>query len=193
VISSNVSDSEATLGIQMKEMLKELVTVGEVGRPHGLLGSLRARSIVSSPNRFAELAKVFFELPSGQQDCFTIRHVRAQKSTCIITLEEINSIEQAVVWVKAKIKIPKDCLEVLPAGQYYHFDLVGMEVLTETGSSIGTLEDILPTGSNDVFVVKQHGIEHLIPGTEEIVRHIDVEHKRMVIRPIEGLLAYDEM
>lgn len=171
--------------------MSDLVTIGEVGRPHGLVGDLKVRPMVDDPDRFGGLRQVILEAEDGQRGTFTIRRVRNQNAGYIVSFHEITSIEQAALWARAEVKIPQDALETLPAGRYYHFDLMGMEVFTESGACIGTIEQIFPTGSNDVFVVKQQDVEHLIPGTEEIVRHVDVEQKRMVIRPIEGLLTHD--
>lgn len=171
--------------------MNDLVTIGEVGRPHGLAGELKVRPMVDASDRFSRLKHVILEAKDGRQARFTIRRVRNQKEGYIVSFRELTSIEQAALWTRAEVKIPQDALETLPEGRYYHFDLVGMDVFTERGACIGTIEDIVPTGSHDVFVVKQQDIEHLIPCTEEIVRHVDVEQKRMVIRPIEGLLTHD--
>lgn len=171
--------------------MSDLVTIGEIGRPHGLAGELKVRPVVDDSERFSRLKHVIVEAADGRRAQFTIRRVRSQKAGYIVAFHEITSIEQAALWARAEVKIPQDALEALPDGRYYHFDLVGMDVFTESGACIGTIEDIVSTGSHDVFVVKQQETEHLIPGTEEIVRHVDVTQKRMVIRPIEGLLAHD--
>ena len=171
--------------------MNDLVTIAEIGRPHGLAGELKVKPIVDASDRFSRLKHVVVEAADGRRARFTIQRVRNQKAGYIVSFHEITSIEQAVLWARAKVKIPQDALETLPEGRYYHFDLMGMDVFTESGASIGTIEDIFSTGSHDVFVVKQQDTEHLIPGTEEIVRHVDVEQKRMVIRPIEGLLTHD--
>ena len=171
--------------------MNDLVTIGEIGRPHGLAGEVKVKPIVDSSDRFSKLKHVIVEAADGRREQFTIRRVRNQKAGYIISFHEITSIDQAASWARAEVKIPQDALESLPDGRYYHFDLMGMEVFTESGACIGTIEDIFATGSNDVFVVKQQETEHLIPGTEEIVRHVDVAQKRMVIRPIEGLLTHD--
>ncbi|MBQ26796.1 MAG: 16S rRNA processing protein RimM [Nitrospiraceae bacterium] len=182
----------ASVGVN-EENTNNLVTIGETGRPHGLAGELKIRPIVDNPNRFAKLHHVILEAPDGRRARFTIRRIRNQNAGCIVSFHEVTSIEQAALWVRAEVKISQDALETLPDGEYYHFDLVGMDVFTESGACIGTIKDIFSTGSNDVFVVKKQDIEHLIPSTEEIVRHVDVKQKRMVIRPMEGLLEHDEV
>ena len=58
---------------------------------------------------------------------------------------------------------------------------------------MGILEEILPTGSNDVFVVRKDGREVLIPATDEVVVRVDLREKIMVIHPLEGLLSEDDL
>ncbi len=166
----------------------DLVTIGEVGRTHGLAGELKVRPIADTPDRLDGLEQLILEAEDGRVGTFTIQGVRHQGQWLIVSFHEISSVEQAQPWVRSMVKIPMDRLENLPEGEYYHFDLIGMEVVTETGARLGAIEDIIPTGSNDVFVVRHENEEYLIPSTEEVVRQVDVAQKRMVIRPMEGLL-----
>ena len=169
--------------------MSDLVMIGETGRPHGLAGALKIRPVTNVPNRFAGLRRVILESEDGRQTWLTIRRVRTHSSWSIVSFHELTSLEEAMLWTRAKVKIPQETLGILPDGQYYHFDLLGMNVFTESGRCIGAIDEIVPTGSNDVFVVTQQNVSHLIPSTEEVVRHVDVRGKRMVIRPIEGLFS----
>ena len=188
---SNAAVMSPAFHMVTEEDMNDLVTIAVIGRPHGLAGDLKVRPVVDAPDRFVGRLNVILEGKDGRRVRFTIRRVRSQNAWRIVSFHEMTSIEQASFWVGGEVKIARDALELLPDGEYYHFDLVGMEVFTEGGLCIGMIEDIFQTGSNDVFVVKHQETEHLIPGTEEIVRYVDVARKRMVIRPIEGLLAHD--
>jgi 16S rRNA processing protein RimM len=66
-------------------------------------------------------------------------------------------------------------------------------VKTEGGVFLGILKEIIPTGSNDVFVVRKDGQEVLIPATDEVVVRVDLREKTMVIHPLEGLLSEDDL
>ena len=70
---------------------------------------------------------------------------------------------------------------------YYWFDLIGIEVYTKTEEFLGRIESILETGSNDVYVVKKHEKEVLIPALKSVVLEIDLEHKLMQVDLPEGL------
>lgn len=74
-----------------------------------------------------------------------------------------------------------------PEPNYFVRDLDGCEVLTETGESLGLLKDVLPTGANDVFVVRKDEREYLVPALKDVVLKIDLESRRIVVRLPPGL------
>ena len=86
------------------------------------------------------------------------------------------------------IQIPQEDALPLPEGRYYWFELIGMEVFTEEGEQLGTIVDIVETGSNDVYVMKHGKKEVYIPATAEVVKEIDRYGKRMVIHLMDGLM-----
>ena len=83
--------------------------------------------------------------------------------------------------------IPQSELPELDEDTYYWVDLIGMKVYTTTDQFLGRIESILETGSNDVYVVKKHETEVLIPALESVVLEIDLEHNRMQVDLPEGL------
>ena len=75
----------------------------------------------------------------------------------------------------------------LPAGQYYRFQIIGLQVWTTLGDYLGKVEDVLPTGSNDVYVVQSEAGELLVPAIDDVVKKIDVEGNRMVVELLPGM------
>jgi 16S rRNA processing protein RimM len=87
------------------------------------------------------------------------------------------------------LQIPEERLAPPAEDQYYEYQLLGMNVRDEEGAHVGILKEILTTTGNAVFVVENaRGAEHLIPGTKELVRSVDVEGQVMVVRRAPGLL-----
>ena len=86
------------------------------------------------------------------------------------------------------LTVPRSELRSLPEGEYYAFQLVGIEVVTTAGAGVGRIVDIMTTASNDVYVVEGERGEILIPAIEDVVKSIDLETGRMVIEAIDGLL-----
>jgi 16S rRNA processing protein RimM len=84
--------------------------------------------------------------------------------------------------------VPAADLPAPAPGEYYHADLIGCAVRTETGEEIGVVEEVLTTASNDVCIVRARGREHLIPLVADVVVDVDPSRRAIVIRPLPGLL-----
>ena len=76
----------------------------------------------------------------------------------------------------------------LPEGQFYHDQIIGLQVETTSGEYIGYISDILTGVSNDNFIVKSKTGEVLIPVIEDVIRSIDLSKRTVIIEPLEGLL-----
>lgn len=80
----------------------------------------------------------------------------------------------------------------LPEGQYYHDQIIGLQVRTNKGELLGTVTDILTGKSNDNYIVQGPRGEVLIPAIEDVVQSIDLNRKCITINPINGLLDLNE-
>ena len=80
----------------------------------------------------------------------------------------------------------------LPEGQYYHHQIIGLQVRTTQGEWLGSITEILTGKSNDNYIIQGNRGEILIPAIEDIVRSIDLEQGYMTIEAIEGLLSLNE-
>ena len=83
----------------------------------------------------------------------------------------------------------KDAVE-LPEDTYFIVDLIDMDVTTDEGENLGKIVDVFPTGSNDVYVVKDElGKQVLLPAIGDVIKSVDVKNKKMVVHLIEGLIG----
>ncbi len=169
-------------------MEDSLVWVGRVVKAQGRKGQVRVHSSADQTSDFPIGDVIFLENQHGEKKPFTIASFRHGRQVSILSFREVKGVEEAGKLVGCSVYVPKENLRVLPPGEYYQYQLLGMQVQTEKGIFLGMLEEILPTGSNDVFVVRREGEEILIPATEEVVLQVDLKGKIMVIRPLEGLL-----
>jgi len=161
----------------------EYITIGEVLGAWGLKGAFRVRPLTDFPERFEPGETVFIEgVPT------VIQSSSWQKDGVIVTLPGIETPEAAAGLRRKNMDIPATELRELPAGQYYQFDIIGMEVLTVGGATLGKVTNILDCG-NDVYVVKGEAKEILIPATKDVIKNIDLKSKRITIEPIDGLLG----
>jgi 16S rRNA processing protein RimM len=170
-----------------------LLRVGRVVKTQGIKGEVR----VSSPGREA-LAQsrgkvVILEGPGGKKRELTVEYSRPLKNLTVLAFREIKNIEEAQKLIGGDLYVDRTKLDPLPPDEFYWYQLQGLRVQTEEGRFLGTLEEVFPTGSNDVFVVRKEGEEILIPATEEVVARVNLEDRIMVIRPLEGLLPENDL
>jgi 16S rRNA processing protein RimM len=171
---------------QNQDMAKptEFITVGDVLGAWGLKGAFRLRPQTDFPERFDTGEVVYI---SGEPH--TIRSTIRLKDAVVITIDGIDTPEDAAKMRGKTLEIPQASLKKLPKGSYYHFDIIGLEVQTTDGAVLGKITDILNCG-NDVYVVKGEAKkEILIPATKDVVKSVDLKAGEMVIEPIEGLLG----
>jgi 16S rRNA processing protein RimM len=85
------------------------------------------------------------------------------------------------------LEIPESELAALPEGEYYRHQLIGLQVRDAEDQVLGTLEEILDTGANDVYVVRGETMEYLIPAIDTVVRSVDLEAGVMRVQPLPGM------
>lgn len=170
----------------------ELIAIGQIEKPFGVRGEVRVRSLSDVPGRFEGLTQVTLVAPSGRALVTGVTRVRGNGNSYVLGFDAFTTPEEAAVFRGGLIKIPRDQAAPLPAGQYYEFDLIGMAVMDETGLLLGTLEEVLETASNHVFMVRREGREILIPAIKDAVASVDVKSRTMTIRSVKGLMEDDD-
>ena len=107
--------------------------------------------------------------------------------SALISLEGIATRRQAAPLTGKFLAALPDDEAALEEGEYFHYQLIGMRVRTEDGEELGELQEILETGSNDVYIVRNDGGELLIPATAQVVLEVNVAGGSMMVRLPDGL------
>jgi 16S rRNA processing protein RimM len=162
----------------------EFLLVGIVRRPHGIHGEV----LVEPKTDFPETLKIGDELFLGEGKRPVRICSRRDHNGILMAFDEFNSPED---WRGVRNQLlfrrANESPE-LPKGSYYYHELIGIEVLLEGGEHIGFIEDILITGANQVYVVREEsGKEVLVPSVSEFVRNIDLGNKQMIVRLLPGM------
>lgn len=165
-----------------------LISVGRVIKPRGVRGEVKVESLTDFPERFEKLDRVYLTWPSGRVLECRVGSVRYIKGIPYLVFESYETPEKARQLCGSLIQIPEQEAMPIPDGSFYWFELIGMEVFTEDERRLGVIDEILRTGGNDVYVVKNGRKEYYIPATEEVIRQVDKARRRMVIHVIEGML-----
>jgi 16S rRNA processing protein RimM len=161
------------------------LAVGKLQRAHGLHGEI----VMSVKTDFPERLVPGKTLYSGEQhELLVIRSVRPRNKGLIIAFEGIFTPEAARELSNRMVFVRSDELPPLPEGEFYHHQLLGLEIVDQDGVRLGTLVEILETGANDVYIVEEEdGSELLLPGTDDVIISIDLKAKQIQVRPPEYL------
>ena len=169
----------------MKPAELEFITIGKILAPSGIKGKVKIAVATDFPQRFAPLSTVCIN-----QQPLTIDSTEWHKGeTIIIKLNTIDSIKDAESLRGQLVEIHHSQVAPLPEGQYYHFQLIGLEVWTTQGELVGSITEVLAGKSNDNYVVRGAKGEVLIPAVDDVVKSVDLDRGRLTIEAIEGLLA----
>ncbi len=166
----------------------EPVLLGKITAPHGIRGQLRIFLFSGDFDSIAGLDSVFLKAPNGALEKFEVAATAAHGKKFLLTLEGFNSVNQVLHLVGRELYVTWEQLPPLAEGEYYWTDLVGLRVVTDVGETLGTLTEIIPTGSNDVYVVQGNEREILLPALEDVVLEVNLADGVMKVSPPEGLL-----
>ena len=118
-----------------------------------------------------------------------IENARYQKHLVILKLKNVEDMNSAEKLKGCYIKIHRKDARKLPKGKYFIADIIGSEVITDDGKSLGKVDDIYNTGSNDIYVVKDElGKQILLPGIKEVILNVDIEKQIVTVHLLEGLI-----
>ena len=160
-----------------------VVTVGQVLGPRGPAGEVRVRVLSDVPYRFDVGQAVHIKgQPFRIIDSSPLRPQQVS-----LRLHGLDTRTAASLLVGEWVTVAEETAPPLPEGEFFHFQLLGLRVVSLQGEELGSLTEIIQTGSNDVYLVSNDKAEILIPALSQVVRKVDLEAGVMVVELIEGL------
>lgn len=162
----------------------EPVLVGTITGAWGISGQVKVRSHSDDPHRFTKGRTVHLD---GRPARIMSSHEAG--SATVIKFDIVADRTHAETMRGVILTVPPEDLEPLPPGSYYHYQLIGLEVHDEEGSRLGAIVEVIFTGANDVYVVRDGKRETLVPALADVIVSVDIdqEHNKMVVRLPEGL------
>jgi 16S rRNA processing protein RimM len=172
-----------------KQPEPNFIAVGRILRPHGVRGEVRVELLTDSPERWSNLESVFL----GEQHLpEKILSHRLHKNFVLIKFagyddrNEVEALRGEYIYITLADAVP------LEPDEFYYFQVLGLEVQTESGEVLGDIVDVLkPPGANEVFVIHGFRGELLVPVIADVVKHIDLNAGHIIIRPLPGLFDDD--
>lgn len=163
-----------------------LVTIGRLGRPHGLNGEMAIDMLALEPRELLAVREFTWRGKRGETRSLRLAAARAAEPRVLVRFEGVVTREAAAELVNGMLLVEPSRLPDPGPGMAWTFQLVGCEVRTEEGRVLGRLEEIVRTGANQVYVV-QGGREWLIPATESVVKRVDLEARVITVALPAGL------
>lgn len=165
-------------------MRNEILELGKVVNTHGIRGEIKVQPWCDDPEIFDELEYIYI----GDKR-YDILKSRLHKNCEIIALDGVNNINEAELLRNKVVTIEREILGELPEGTYYIADLEGLEVKTVDGQVLGTIDEVIKTGSNDVYVLNNPGKKPiLIPVIEPVVKEVNIDDGFVLVELMEGLI-----
>lgn len=130
---------------------------------------------------------------SGRRASFRIRENRRHKGHFLLAFEGIDSLNALEPWIGSSVEAEADLVPEASAGEVYHFEVVGLDVRTVAGETLGTVDEVMALPAQDVWVIRGPGPdgkprEILLPAVEPVVREIDLAARVAIVDPPAGLV-----
>jgi 16S rRNA processing protein RimM len=161
------------------------LVIGQIQKPHGVRGEVRVVTHTDYPERFNRLETVYVGEDDPQP--MEVESARFHGDLVLLKLAGYDSREEAAELRGEWLLVPESEAVPLEEGEYYLYQLEGLQVFTDDGEELGELMEVIETGANNVFVVRGDTGDLLLPDTDEVVVEIDFENGRMTVHLLPGL------
>jgi 16S rRNA processing protein RimM len=162
------------------------LAVGLLRKPHGLRGDLLLEVYTDFPDRLSPGTSLF---AGDAHKPLKITRRRPHNDGLLLGFEGIHTPEEAGRYSATVVYVPAADRPVLPEGEYYHHEIIGLTVIDEVGKSLGQVVEIIVTGANDVYVIRpEQGKDILIPALKEVILAVDLGEKTMRVHLLPGLV-----
>lgn len=159
------------------------LTVGRIGGTHGVQGEVKLRILTDDPEHLATIRTVYL----GERTTpITLESIRFVNEGALIKLEGTDSPEDGALLSGLAVKIAGSDARPLAEGEYFLFQLIGLNAFLEDETPVGVVTDLIETGANDVLVIGERpdsSEDLLVPNHPEFVLEISPENGRIVVRP----------
>lgn len=159
----------------------EYLRTGLIVRSHGVSGAVKLIPLTHDVARFESLKEAYIER-DGVYEPVTVERASVQPEAVILWIAGITTRDEAETLRDKYLCVDRAHAVKLPEGRYFVDDLIGCEVFSADGEALGTLEDVLETGANDVYVIKGKRTL-LIPALKKLLLQVDIAQKRILLDP----------
>ena len=168
--------------------MTDYLRVGVITSPHGVKGEVNVFPTTDDANRFKKLKKVYIDTKKGYKEC-DIESVKFFKQMVILKFKGLDNRNDIEGLRNMDLLVDRENAVKLKPNENFICDLIDCEVFTDEDVKIGIIKDVMITGANDVYVVENDDCQEiLIPVIKDCVLDVDIDSKKIVIKPLPGLL-----
>jgi len=160
------------------------LAIGRVVKPHGLAGEVEVQILTDFPDRFDMLKTVFL---GDDHTPAVLESQRRHGRLILLKFAGCDDPGEAEKLRRELIYVPVDEAVPLEEDEYYLHEIVGLQAWTTEGEYLGRVEEVIDTGSNDVYVVRDGARETLVPALSDVVLKIDTKRGRIEVQLMKGL------
>lgn len=168
---------------------EEDIVIARIVKPRGIRGEVSCVIQTDFPERFSSLESVTVWLPDGSRPKLRVEDCWFHNDRVILKFEGYDTMTAAQELTGGRLVISDTNSDLLEDGQFFERQVIGSDVVTSDGRSIGRVKSVMRTGGTDVLVLEtEEGLERMVPFADEICTDVDVGAKRIIVDPPEGLL-----
>ncbi len=162
------------------------LVIGKLLKPHGLRGDVRVRPLTDDTSRFSWLKQVY--LGKDELRPLTVASIRFHKDVVLVKFEGLDGRDVVQHLHGQLLLVAKEDAIPLAEGEYYLYQLNGLDVYSDEDVYLGKLINVIETGANNVFEVKGEGKPILLPDIPDVIVDIDFENGRLTAHLLPGLV-----
>jgi len=170
--------------------LEKLLSIGKVINFHGINGEVKVGYTAGREKQLTSI-KNLYAVKDNKKTPLTVESIRFHKNNALIKFKEINSLNEAVDFKGALLKVNKDLLmSYLDEDEFYIDDLVGLKAYKQNGELIGEIDSVINQGREDnlLSIKSEEGRQILVPFVKALVPEVDLKQGKVVVNDIPGLL-----
>lgn len=157
------------------------LVIGKLRKAHGVRGEITMEVMTDFPERLRPNGQVFV---GDNHQPLLITSVRWKDQLMLIAFDQYNDCDKVNEFRNQLVYTQTEKLPDLQKGEFYFHELLGLRVVDESGNILGRLDEILETGANDVYLVKnEEGGEILLPVVDDVILQVKLEEGEMIVRP----------
>ncbi len=169
-------------------MASDRYAVARITGAHGIGGFFRIELLTDDPERLKRLREVYIGLEANEAVPLMVEAVRMLHRSVVIKVKTIDDRTAAEALRNNFIFVAQKDLAKPGRGRWFVHDIIGCAVVTTDGRDVGAVADVMRSAAQDIWVVRSGVKEYLIPAVAEFIAEVDIARRRIVVRPIEGLL-----